>query len=85
MGKRLTIALAVFALVVVPMTAYVAGYFWLGEYTWFQSPGREVIVERHYRHRWLAILFAPAAKVEELLRGNPVLLEYEGDIYGRTI
>ena len=77
--------LALFALIVVPLGAYVGGYFWLGEYTWYQSPGREVTVERHYRHQWLTILFTPAAKVEELVRGNPVWLRYKGDGRGGII
>jgi hypothetical protein len=76
-GKRLTIALAVLALIVVPLGAYVAGYFWLGERryqvagSWSStttvdsaSAGRIVMIERRYTQQWLTRIYEPAGKVE---------------------
>ena len=71
--------LAVLVIVLVTLGVYAGAYFWLGEYTWFQSPGRALIVERDYRDRWQVGFFFPAAKVEGLVRGINVRLRYRGD------
>lgn len=70
---------AALAIVTLSLVLYVVGYFWLGERTWFQSPDREVRIERFYRHRWQAILFVPASQLESLVRGESVTLRYDGD------
>jgi len=69
--------LAVLAIVLL-LTAYVAGYFWLGKLS-TRNLGiaavngveyREVKPPcRHFHNRWQAGLFSPAAQVESWLRG----------------
>jgi hypothetical protein len=77
--------LAVLAIGLVALGAYVGGYFWLGEYTWFQSPGRALTIERAYSFQWQTILFSPAAKIESLLSGRDVRLRYQSDGGGGVI
>jgi hypothetical protein len=60
----------VFALVVVPLVAYVGGYYWLPTQTDFGPPDCEPVVMRFYWHRWQADVFQPAAKVEGWLTGG---------------
>jgi len=75
MGKRLTIALAVFASLAVTLGAYVAGYFWLGvqrdliHSVGYPKPGDPSVSTRIYPQRWMATAFHPAAKIEGWLRG----------------
>ena len=78
--------LAALLLLLLPLGAYIAGYYWLTEgYFWFQSPGRTAIVDRHYRAHWEAQLFTPAARVEGVLRGCKVTLRYLGDCIYRGV
>jgi len=72
MGKRLTIVLAVFALIVVPLAIYTAGYFLLGEAVFHEADGRLSEVHRVYALGWQARIFMPVARVEEALRGVAV-------------
>lgn len=82
MGKRLTLALAVFALIVIPLAIYTAGYFCLPENVyWFIDgcaqtspvPGIEVqTIERQYPQLWMVTAFRPATKLEGWLRGVEV-------------
>lgn len=58
--------LAVLAVVLATLGAYVGGYFWLpvntlSDPTW-----------RIYRHRWQADVFEPAGRVEEWLTGSDI-------------
>jgi len=80
MGKRLTIALAVFALVAVPLAIYVTGYFALGERSeWLvissagaltQAKGvPPELIRRTYSQQWMKTAFQPTAKIEAWLRG----------------
>lgn len=78
MGKRLTIALAVFALVVVPLAIYTAGHLllprtfilWGGVATFaeefdaaeFGNPKIDAI-ERQYPQQWMTTAFRPATKL----------------------
>ena len=73
MGKRLTLALAVFALVAVLLGTYVAGYLWLGEREDWPSDevGDEVTV-RLYHREWQATVFRPAGTIESLASGVKV-------------
>jgi len=71
-GRYVTIALAVFALIVVPCGTYVGGYFWLCEY----RQGTQFSI-RIYSYRWLAAMFTPAMIVENAMSGaEPVLLDW---------
>src|SRR5262245_62011061 len=72
MGKRLTLALAAFALIVVPLGAYVGGYFLLGQRFEYVPRGGPVLTfdtERMYPQRWMVDFFRPAARIEERIRG----------------
>jgi hypothetical protein len=56
------------------LSAYTAGYFWLGEYVELSAGGsalpRQVnIIDRAYPQQWLATGFRPAARIEGWLRG----------------
>jgi hypothetical protein len=75
MGKPLTIALALFALVAIPLGAYVGGDFWLGEaFGYFVvNKDQPYSIERDYDHLWQRDIFQPAAKVEGWVRGIEVL------------
>ena len=89
MGKRLTIALAVFALVAVPLAAYSGWYLWLGERTfWYvKGTGRNMVhstepldggdIETlvYFEHDWQATLFSAAGRAESLIRGDPVSIQ----------
>lgn len=81
MGKRLTVALAVFALAVVPFGIYVGGYLWFGELTkgnlgiavangvTYRQTGSW---QRVYKRSWATCVFQPAGQVESWLRGREV-------------
>ena len=68
--------LAVLAIVLVMLGAYVGGYFWLGEfmlYTDLPERGeRPLGIERTYQYLWQKKVFQPAARVETYLRGLDV-------------
>ena len=52
--------LAVLAIVLVTLAAYVGGYFWLGkrkDYIGMSVPSRVEVIERRYAHSWLAIMY----------------------------
>jgi hypothetical protein len=57
--------LAVLAVVLVTLGAYVGGYVWLGSY----GSGSDAIV-RVYAQDWQVSLFAPAARIESLITGR---------------
>jgi len=89
MGKRLTIALAVFAILAVLLGTYTAGYLLLPTtYYWYASgsattssptPGFPLAtVHRIYREQWMATAFLPAASVEGWLRGVEVYARWGG-------
>jgi hypothetical protein len=59
--------LAVLAVVLVTVGAYVAGYFWLGAVANVKTPAGPVAV-RIFRYRWQAVIFTPAARVDSLVR-----------------
>ena len=49
--------------------AYVAGYFWLGDYDSGTNDNDETLyVSRDYGQQWLAKLYSPAGKLESWLR-----------------
>lgn len=75
MGKRLTLALAVFALVAIPLGVYVGGYFWLGKAFGYFVVNKDQLskIERHYDHLWQRDIFQPAARVESWVRGIQVV------------
>jgi len=78
MTSRPTIAppiLAALAIVLLPLTVYIGGYFCLGkrmDYVGLSVPSRVEVIERHYSQPWLATIYRPAGKVEELLRRTDV-------------
>ena len=72
-GRSLTAAMIVFALVVVPIAAYVGGYYglqWDTHEAYGQVGG--MLIARVYRYQWQADAFSPAASVEEWLTDNEV-------------
>jgi hypothetical protein len=72
-GRFLTVAMIVFALVVVPLAAYVGGYYGLAVETDVSySRGGERYVYRFYRYGWQADIFKPAGAVEQWLTGSVV-------------
>ena len=73
--------LAVLAIVLATLGAYVGGYFWLGEYESFQSPGRAPSIVRTYRFAWQKMLFRSAGRVEGFLRVCSVTVRHSGDPY----
>lgn len=77
MGKRLTVALAIFALVAVPLAIYVAGYFLLGERNDFHhsgggNPTGTMTIQRTYPQQWMAVIYRPTGRVEKWARGAGV-------------
>ena len=62
--------LAVLAVVLVTLGAYVGGYFWLGENRKLNS----VQTTRVYRARWQGTVFGPIAWIEGKLSRREVLL-----------
>ena len=84
MGKRLTVALAVFAFLAVLLGTYTLGYFWLGKYVELDlsdsaRPAGVVLIERVYPQQWMKVAFRPAAKAENWLRGVLVVVTCSGD------
>ena len=61
--------LAILAVVLVTLGAYVGGYFWLGEV----SPGR-IYLCRIFPYRGLATAYKPAGWVESQIRGQHIVV-----------
>jgi hypothetical protein len=59
--------------VLAPVLLYVGGYML------FPTEERAVGYDRRVYTRWLAGLYAPAARVESTIRGFPVNLRYKGE------
>jgi len=87
MGKRLTLALAVLAVVAVLLGTYAAGYFLLCERQDWYAAGSDTLlkdvpigplatIERTYPRQWLAVICRPAGQLEEWLRGTDVEVTY---------
>jgi len=70
--------LAVLAIVLAMLGAYVGGYVWLGQAATIAfttaSGGSQPGMERRYAQDWLRRCFEPAASAEAKLGGYPVLL-----------
>jgi len=87
MGKRLTTALAILAVLAVLMGAYTAGYVSLGERSdWHvdhplsllrAANGGPDLIRRVYPQQWLATIYLPAGWVEEQLLGIDVEVAFE--------
>jgi hypothetical protein len=58
--------MAVLAIGLVTLGAYVGGYFLVEDY-W--EMGNVGVIVRTYRHKWQAIVFQPAAWTESMLSG----------------
>jgi hypothetical protein len=63
-----------FIVLALSLSAYTAGYCWLGEYVELSAGGsalpRQVnIIDRAYPQQWMATGFRPAARLEGWLRG----------------
>jgi hypothetical protein len=65
--------LAVLAVALVTLGAYVGGYFWLGEYH-YNDHIRAHNISRYYFHDWQRTAFRPAAWVEAQITGEMVIL-----------
>ena len=68
--------LVMLAIVAVPLSAYVAGYFWLGKQAELLGLGVDnfgrpypYAIERAYPQRWMVTIYKPAGWVEEKVRG----------------
>jgi hypothetical protein len=66
--------LAVLAVVLVTLGAYVGGYLWLGDAIILSAH-----VEREFSHRWQCAVFQPAAWLEARLRQDTVRLTCPAD------
>jgi hypothetical protein len=67
--------LAALALLLLPLGAYIGGYFWLGEYSEHMPvTGGEPESIRLYRAEWQITIFVPAAAIESRLHGRRVSL-----------
>jgi len=73
-GRKFTVALnlALFTMVLVTVTAYVAGYFVLGEYS---ANLNKQFVLREYPHTWQVKAYRPAGVVESWLRQVEVVID----------
>jgi hypothetical protein len=67
--------LAVLAIVLVTLGAYVGGYFWLGKATGGILPPRTDFVDRNYGHAWMVPLYMPAGWLEAKLTQQKVFLD----------
>jgi hypothetical protein len=60
--------------------AYVAGYFWLGEYEESIAPSGDVeVITRGYQDKWGRDVYRPGAWIEETLRGVAVHMWWMND------
>jgi hypothetical protein len=71
-GRFLTVAMIVFALVVVPMAAYVGGYYGLPVNIYTDTINGRPLVVRWYAQHWQASLYRPAGRAEAWLTGGDV-------------
>lgn len=73
--------LAVLAVVLATLGAYVGGYLWLGQCSISYPHGDPDLpfdrIERGYPQRWMVTAFKPVSLVEASLFGYPVHLWYE--------
>jgi hypothetical protein len=79
-GRYATLALGAFALIVLPLALYSAGYLWLGEclevpFIGYPPSHAATSVIRTYPHQWMATIFQPAGKMERWWRGIEVSVE----------
>jgi hypothetical protein len=79
-GSRLTMFLAAFAMVIVPVAMYAGAYLWLTT-TSESSLSGPACFTRRYRSDSEAKVFVPAAKVEAWWLGEIVLLEGQARIF----
>jgi hypothetical protein len=79
MGKRITIVLAVFALLALLLGTYAGGYLCLSTrydlpgWGWNGPPEDAPDIVRWYPEDWQVIAFQPAARAESSLRGKRVI------------
>ena len=69
--------LAVLAIVLAMLGAYVGGYFWLGQRCDWLHDGTLEFPTRFYSHRWMAIVFEPAARIESQLTGIETITDHD--------
>jgi len=67
--------LAVLAVVLVTLGAYVGGYLWSGKVIRGTLPPRTDFVDRNYGHAWMVSLFRPAGWCEAKLTRRKVFLD----------
>jgi hypothetical protein len=72
--------LAALAILLLPLAAYLGGYFWLGTRAdRFHVLTSELArIDRTYPQRWLAIIYQPAARAEETVRDVEVEIRLAG-------
>jgi hypothetical protein len=78
--------LAVLAVALVALGAYVGGYFWLGQLcqspitvtSWLNDESPELL--RVYPHQWQALMFWPVARIETWVRGESVKTDSDSDL-----
>jgi hypothetical protein len=74
-GRFAFAAMLVFALIALPLFAYVASYLYLGERRDLSDlPLNQRGIERVYPHEWQIDVFQPAANVEQWLLGVDVAI-----------
>jgi hypothetical protein len=65
--------LIVLGALLLPLVAYVAGYFWLGRVDYMDDATTpNSIVIRSYPYAWQVVIFTPASKLEQTARDREV-------------
>lgn len=65
--KKLIVPFVLAALLLLPLSAYVAGYFWLCDGIYSMGYSYRA---RAYPYRWMAVIFYPAARIESAITGD---------------
>ena len=77
--------LAVLAIMLLPLGAYVGGYYGLGEYSELRCEWEKPITHRIYRNAWCCHVFTPLAKAESKVSSREVRLLSDEPAYNLVI
>jgi hypothetical protein len=62
-------------MLIIPLVAYIGGYFWLCRVATGTLPGSSLFTDRQYGQPWMVVLFKPAGWLESRLRHRVVYLD----------